>query len=279
MSDKLLAGKKGKLLKMYGGGELSRDAKARFPQLHSELQEAADLIHAVVAVLGRATAEAVREGQLATVLEVCAFLEEALSNPRADSEIENAIRLSFPCLEEIAINSTGREAADKMPVRLKRVVLGEAAVSLSIEYRLVGSGWAECRIVTTGGEYTVITASYLSDALGNLILAAVGVLVGFTRLSFGFDEEPGEYRWVIRTTGDNDLVVEVLSFDESWSNKPDSEGKPLLRIECSRLQFARAVAQAANSSITAEAEACGTRGRPEKRRCLAIAMLLRFAPS
>ena len=123
MVDKILAGDKGVLLKMYDGTDLARDAIARFPALKSQLVEADERIHALVHVLGRATLQAVREEKMAAILEIWSFLEQVLSKPRADSEIENAVCISFVNQGELVINSTGRQAADKMPVRLRRAVL------------------------------------------------------------------------------------------------------------------------------------------------------------
>jgi hypothetical protein len=62
-------------------------------------------------------------------------------------------------------------------------------VTLTIDYQLSGSGWADCMVHAD---------EYFSDALGKLVLAAVVVLAGAHSVSVGFDEEPGEYRWRIR---------------------------------------------------------------------------------
>jgi len=115
---------------------------------------------------------------------------------------------------------------------------------LTIEYCVVGSGWAECNI-SFDKTSIKITASYLSDALGNLILGAIAILSGFSRISFGFDEEPGEYRWCIQLIDSGDISLKILSFDELWSNKPDSEGKEILHIESNPLEFGKAVQKAA----------------------------------
>jgi hypothetical protein len=115
---------------------------------------------------------------------------------------------------------------------------------LKIDYRLTGSGWAECTIHADGRQCDV-SASYLSDALGRLVLAGVAVLAGVQSVSVGFDEEPGEYRWAIVMT-DNDVVrVDVLEFQELWGNRPDAEGTSLLTFSCRPLEFGQAVCVAA----------------------------------
>lgn len=121
-------------------------------------------------------------------------------------------------------------------------------MSLSITYELFGTGWARCILKADEVECEV-TASYLSDALGNLVLAALGTLAGFKSVAFGFDEEPGEYRWVIQQTDANEIRIEVLSFDELWGNKPNAEGRVLISTVCRPVVFAAAVQKAATAVL------------------------------
>ncbi len=117
-------------------------------------------------------------------------------------------------------------------------------MSLTIEYSLRGAGWADCKV--SFGERSIdITASYLSDALGNLVLAACMAYSGFHSVSFGFDEEPGEYRWVIERIGGTEMLLRILEFGELWSNAPNNAGKELLSCKVGVQEFARAVHQAA----------------------------------
>jgi hypothetical protein len=51
-------------------------------------------------------------------------------------------------------------------------------------------GWADCTVRADGNDCK-LSASYLSDALGKLILAASAVLADAHSVSVGFDEEPG----------------------------------------------------------------------------------------
>jgi hypothetical protein len=111
---------------------------------------------------------------------------------------------------------------------------------LKLDYRLVGTGWAECTI-DADGRRCDITASYLSDALGKLVLAAVAVLAGVQSISVRFDEEPGEYRWAIVMTGDDVVQVDILSFQTLWDNLPDAQGESLLRFSCAPIDFGKAV--------------------------------------
>ncbi len=125
---------------------------------------------------------------------------------------------------------------------------------ITIDYRLKGTGWADCTL-TNGESKCELTASYLSDALRNLVVAATAVASGFHRVSFGFDEEPGEYRWVITSPRPNEVELEVLSFEELWGGKPDTEGKRVFTDRCLSEDFAKAVQAAAHRVLEQYGEA------------------------
>jgi len=126
-------------------------------------------------------------------------------------------------------------------------------MNLSITYRLVGTGWAEC-VISDNESKCEVTASYLSDALGKLVLAALGVLSGFRDVTFGFDEEPGEYRWVIQSIDINEIAIEIFDFDELWGNKPNVDGRLLFSSKCRPVVFARAVHDAATAVLDEHGE-------------------------
>jgi hypothetical protein len=132
-------------------------------------------------------------------------------------------------------------------------------MQIQIDYRLTGSGWAECN-VSSDEQTCVLTASYLSDALRNLVLAANGVLAGFSTLTFRFDEEPGEFRWLITTPRPNEIQIDILHFPELWGGRPDGEGNSLYRSRCRPIEFAQAVENAARRAL----EAYGESGYKEK---------------
>jgi hypothetical protein len=122
------------------------------------------------------------------------------------------------------------------------------ATKLNITYELVGTGWARC-VIADEESRCEITASYLSDALGRLLLAALGIVSGLRAVSFSFDEEPGEHRWVIRPIDINEIEIQVLQFDQLWGNKPDSDGRLLFKTRCHPVIFARAVEAAATATL------------------------------
>ena len=121
-------------------------------------------------------------------------------------------------------------------------------MALSIDYSLRGVGWATCR-VTLDEESVDLAASYLSDALGNLVLAACMAYSGFHSLSFGFDEEPGEYRWAINRVDGTYMTLRLLEFDELWSNASNQDGRQLLVGKMSIQEFVNAVHRAAHAVL------------------------------
>ena len=117
--DKQLPDDKGQLLEMYDAASFSRDAIARFPALSEELRENENQLHFQMAALARAVYDALHRNDKGTAIQVFSFLEQALRQPRAISEIANAVATSFVELSELQRTDTGRSAWDRMPERLK----------------------------------------------------------------------------------------------------------------------------------------------------------------
>ena len=122
-----------------------------------------------------------------------------------------------------------------------------------IDYRLTGVGWSECTI-SSGDESCLTSASYLSDALGNLVRAANCLLSGFSAITFSFEEEPGEYRWVICSPRPNEIDLVILQFPDLYGGQPDHEGQEIFRVRCVPEAFAVAVYEAASRILDEEGE-------------------------
>jgi hypothetical protein len=126
-------------------------------------------------------------------------------------------------------------------------------MDLTITYELVGTGWARCTVTDERGR-AEITASYLSDALGRLVLGALGVLAGFESVAFGFDEEPGGYRWLIEATDGDEVQVRLFAVEPGAG--PRLAGtRVLFDTLCRPLGFARAVHAAASAVLRDHGEA------------------------
>jgi hypothetical protein len=66
----------------------------------------------------------------------------------------------------------------------------EDVVSVSFAYQLVGSGWAECTIAVDE-QHAAMTASYLSDALGDLLGVVIRMVEGQPEATASIAEELG----------------------------------------------------------------------------------------
>jgi len=131
---------------------------------------------------------------------------------------------------------------------------------VEFDYRLVGTGWAEGWLAI-GDEHVCLTASYLSDALGDLLAAVLLLLEdGAAPVEVSWDEEPGEYRFVFVPEGDGTSAVTVLWFDELRSGRPNSDGRPILAATCKVADLAATVASGARAVL----EEWGTTGYRRK---------------
>jgi hypothetical protein len=112
---------------------------------------------------------------------------------------------------------------------------------VEFHYELTGTGWSECR-VAIGDTWCQVTASYLSDALGDL----AGVVEDVLRwpgvdARVVFVEEPGEYRWRFVASGNDGVRVKVIEFPD-WGATADEAGRVILDAECGRQAIGKAVA-------------------------------------
>ena len=119
---------------------------------------------------------------------------------------------------------------------------------LLISYELEGAGWAKCSLQSDTSAVQ-ITSSYLSDSLRDLVLSAVSVLGGFRGVVFSFDEEPGQYRWVIESTGHTTFDLQLIEFPDLGSNEPNDKGSLLFLVHTNRLIYAQAVHSAASAVL------------------------------
>jgi hypothetical protein len=120
---------------------------------------------------------------------------------------------------------------------------------LYIDYKLTGSGWAECTI-SNDGQTCTITASYLSDAFGDLVLSAIAMLHSFNAVSFCFEEEPGEFRWILTSSLNNLLEIKILDgYDRDKNPTPDDECKVLFSTVSSPVELGEAVVRAGKTLL------------------------------
>ena len=120
--DTELPDKKGLLLEMYGDEAFLRDAVRQFPSLRAELEEL-EGVHGTMAALGRAVGRGLASGDTDLPLQICRFLDAAVSHPRAVSEIENAIEISFVHVKELRVTEPGRLVLERMPESVRDILV------------------------------------------------------------------------------------------------------------------------------------------------------------
>jgi hypothetical protein len=118
--------------------------------------------------------------------------------------------------------------------------LCEDAMGVSFAFHLVGRGWTECTIAIDE-RHTIIIASYLSDALGDLLDTVIRVVEGQPEATVSIADEPGAYRWRFFRREPDRLLIRILEFPEMWGDRPDDEGQLLFDAECRLRTFAGAV--------------------------------------
>src|SRR5687768_15532173 len=100
----------------------------------------------------------------------------------------------------------------------------------------IDAGWADCHIAVDGHEATV-TASYLSDGIGDLAASVASLLRGAPDSTIVFAEEPGEYRWTLERRDPDRVGIHVLATPGLAANPGQGE-IIVLDAECRLRTFA-----------------------------------------
>jgi hypothetical protein len=108
---------------------------------------------------------------------------------------------------------------------------------VKVDYRLTGHGWADCDVEIAGQQASMV-ASYLSDALGDMLAATIAVVKGAAESTFSFHEEPAEVRWRVRRAGPERMRVRILRLEDAFADLPDEAGEVLLDADCRTRTFA-----------------------------------------
>jgi hypothetical protein len=124
---------------------------------------------------------------------------------------------------------------------------------IEFEYRLVGTGWSEARFAV-GEEWVGLTASYLEDALGDLLLAVCLLVEGDTSTRASWAEEPGEYRWLLDRSNGR-LRLRIVALADIYDDEPDDAGKLIFDASCDFHAFVAALASGARRVLEEHGEA------------------------
>jgi hypothetical protein len=121
--------------------------------------------------------------------------------------------------------------------------------TVAFSFELMGAGSAVC-VLAVGGQKITLYPSYLSDALGPLLGAVARVLDDQDESHAAFTDEPGEDRWWFRRVWPDQLRVQVLRFNETFSSEPDELGTVTFDAVCPLPDFASAVCRAAERVLS-----------------------------
>ena len=103
-------------------GEFIKRLEVRYPQVFSAISDIErGLLHCEMAVLARTTSKAIECGDMATVTDHFAFMEEVLAS--SDPHVENAVYVSY--LENVFLGEDSAEflvARSKLPARLAKAL-------------------------------------------------------------------------------------------------------------------------------------------------------------
>jgi hypothetical protein len=119
---------------------------------------------------------------------------------------------------------------------------------VAIDYQLGQHGWSQFTL-TVGDASTVVgDFGYCTDALGDLVRAALLVVTSGTRAQVSFDGEPTEWRLSVNDDSPQPQVsISVRLFPTLDPHRPIWEGEKLLEARGTRDSFARAVRDATQS--------------------------------
>jgi hypothetical protein len=130
---------------------------------------------------------------------------------------------------------------------------GAYGVSMRFDFKLTGHRWAAVEL-DDGASHVTIIASDISDPLADLLHAVWRLLDGEPETRSVWEDEPGEYRWIMKREND-DAVVRVLEFRSSHPRQADDLGQPVFETRQNLKVFARAVALGASRTLETTGEA------------------------
>ena len=126
-----------------------------------------------------------------------------------------------------------------------------ATAPISINYDLGEHGWSRFTLTVGDRSLEIGAFSYCTDALGDLVRAALAMAAGAYRAEVSFDGEPMEWRMLLqrawRTHEPNAFKIKILTFRDIHANQPEAEGELDFEALVEGEAFARAVTNAAQA--------------------------------
>ncbi|MGA7484113.1 MAG: hypothetical protein WBW26_19765, partial [Bradyrhizobium sp.] len=124
--------------------------------------------------------------------------------------------------------------------------------AVCIDYQLGKNGWSRFQLSVGKASVVVGPFGYCTDALGDLVRAALMIATSGLRSEVSFDAEPMEWRLIVgpypALSGWADFSLRVLTFpDAGGLPLPEAEGHKLFEAECSAESFVDAVLRVAEA--------------------------------
>jgi hypothetical protein len=128
--------------------------------------------------------------------------------------------------------------------------------TVQIDFALSGPGWATVSLRIGQSKFTVNSASYCTDVIGDLLRGALMLVTGEWSARISFDGEPHEWRLVVTSPGDGVALqcgcsIKVLEFANISERLPDNEGSLAFEAECKLCDFAVAVLDMSRRAMNA----------------------------
>jgi hypothetical protein len=126
-------------------------------------------------------------------------------------------------------------------------------MTCSVEFRVTGAGWADLVLQFDDKSLTLRGISYTTDALGDLVRAALMIATGAYSAQVSFDNEPGEHRLVLTShldaaSGKGPVSIVALELADLYAASPNADGHQTFIADCEALDFGRAVLACAHSA-------------------------------
>jgi len=122
--------------------------------------------------------------------------------------------------------------------------------AVSIDYQLGKHWWSSFQLSVGTASVAVGPFGYCTDALGDLVCAALMIATSGDRAEVSFDAEPMEWRliagsyWDAAQPGWTDFRLRVLKFPH-LAGSPEAEGDKVFEAQCAADSFVHAVLTAA----------------------------------
>lgn len=121
-----------------------------------------------------------------------------------------------------------------------------------IDYQLGKHGWSRFQLSVGAASVDVGPFGYCTDALGDLVRAALMIATSGLRAEVCFDAEPMEWRLIVgaypASSGWTDFSLRVMTFQyASDPPLPETEGQKLFEARCSAEGFVHAVLRASEA--------------------------------